>query len=194
MAIFGRFRSAIRCLVACFVVGLAFFGGHLALLQVTGNFHTVIPGELYRSAQPSAAQLERYVHQYGIQTIINLRGSNDQPWYREEVAAAQRLGVEHIDFRMSATKVLTVEKATALIDIMKTAPRPILVHCMSGADRTGLFSLLYSYEVAGVPADVAERQLSVLFGHIGVPYLSASFAMERSWKDLEPQLVARQGG
>ncbi|WFR94817.1 dual specificity protein phosphatase family protein [Rhizobium tumorigenes] len=194
MAILGRIRKIMRYAVACFLVGLLFFGGHLALLQATGNFHTVIPGQLYRSAQPSGAQLETYVHQYGIKTIVNLRGSNDQPWYQEETAVARRLGVQHIDFRMSATKILTVDKAIALIDIMKTAPRPILVHCMSGADRTGLFSLIYSYEVAGVPGDVAEWQLSVLFGHIGVPYLSASFAMDRSWQDLEHHLDVKQGG
>jgi len=179
-------------LVALLVATLCCF--YLGMLQVTGNFHAVIPGQLYRSAQPSGAQLEDYVRHYGIKTIVNLRGRGDAKWYQEETAAAQRLGVQHIDFGMSATKILSVDKAMDLIDIMKSAPRPILVHCMSGADRTGLFSLIYSREVAGLPEDEAQWQLSFLFGHIGVPYLSGSFAMERSWWDIEQHLANRQRG
>jgi len=167
---------------------------YLAMLQITGNFHAVIPGQLYRSAQPSAAQLENYVRQYGIKTIVNLRGRDDAGWYAEETAAAERLGVQHIDFGMSATKILSVDKAMDLIDIMKSAPRPILVHCMSGADRTGLFSLIYSREVAGLPEEEAQWQLSFLFGHIGVPYISGTFAMERSWRDIEHYLANKGRG
>lgn len=167
---------------------------YLGMLQVTGNFHAVIPGQLYRSAQPSGAQLEDYVRDYGIKTIVNLRGRDDAKWYQEETDAAQRLGVQHIDFGMSATKILPVDRAMELIDIMRSAPRPILVHCMSGADRTGLFSLIYSREVAGLPEDEAQWQLSFLFGHIGVPYLSGSFAMERSWRDIEQHLANRGRG
>jgi len=194
MGIFGHLRSMTRCVIAGVLLGGACFGGYIGVLQATGNFHTVIPGQLYRSAQPSGPQLENYVRQYGIKTIINLRGKNDKLWYVEETAAAQRLGVQHIDFRMSATKVLTVERAVALIGIMKSAPRPILVHCLSGADRTGLFSLIYSHQVAGIREDEAKWQLSFLFGHVAVPYLSASFAMDRSWQDLERHLDIKEGG
>jgi hypothetical protein len=65
---------------------------------------------------------------------------------------------------------------------------------MSGADRTGLFSLIYSSQVAGMGEDEAEWQLSFLFGHVAVPYLSASFAMDRSWQDLERHLDVKEGG
>ena len=177
-----------------FLLIATFCCSYLAMLQLTGNFHAVIPGQLYRSAQPSRAQLEDYVRQYGIKTIVNLRGRNEARWYAEETAVAERLGVQHIDFGMSATKILSVDKAKDLIDIMKSAPRPILVHCMSGADRTGLFSLIYSREVAGLPEEEAQWQLSFLFGHIGVPYISGAFAMERSWWDIEHHLANRARG
>jgi protein tyrosine/serine phosphatase len=193
MGIFERKRGLIRYGIAGALLGCACFGGYIGLLQLTGNFHTVIPGELYRSAQPSGSQLEDYIKQYGIKTVINLRGKHDKPWYVEETAAAERLGVQHIDFGMSATKVLSVEKAVALIAIMKSAPRPILIHCLSGADRTGLASLMYSQQVAGIGEDQAEWQLSFLFGHVAVPYLSASFAMDRSWQNLERHLDVKEG-
>src|SRR3546814_3645424 len=76
-------------------------GGYLGFLQLSGNFHEVVAGELYRSAQPSAAKLENYVRRHGIRTVINLRGENsDTRWYREEVDTARRLGIQHIDFRI----------------------------------------------------------------------------------------------
>ena len=46
-------------------------------LQVfaASNFHTVIPGKIYRGAQPSSAAIDMLVKQYGIRTILNLRGT-----------------------------------------------------------------------------------------------------------------------
>jgi len=156
----------------------------LLCLQLTGNFHTVIAGELYRSAQPTAAQLESYIHEHGIKTVINLRGRNDRDWYTQETAVANRLGVQHIDFRMSASKILSPDRADELLAIMKSAPKPILLHCQSGADRTGLASVIYS-RIAGIAESVAERQLSIYYGHVSIPYLSAAYAMDESWERLE---------
>ena len=59
-------------------------------LQLGGNFHTVVPGELYRSAQPTAAMIAEYQQNYGIKTIVNLRGENiGSGWYDAEVAEAR---------------------------------------------------------------------------------------------------------
>lgn len=161
-------------------------GGYLGFLQLSGNFHTVIAGEFYRSAQPSATQLENYVRRYGIETVINLRGPDDKAaWYSEEIAAAKRLGIEHIDFKMSSSTMVTSDVADQLVQAMKSAPKPILIHCKAGADRSGIVSAIYSQEIAGMDEDKAERQLSIFFGHVGIPYLSPTFAMDESWERLE---------
>ncbi|NHT77805.1 dual specificity protein phosphatase family protein [Rhizobiaceae bacterium CRRU44] len=167
-------------------------GGYLGYLQLSGNFHTVIEGELYRSAQPSSASLERYVRRYGIKTVINLRGpERRENWYTDEIATASRLGVNHVDFSMSATREVTQETADKLVEIMKTAPKPILIHCKSGADRSGIAAALYSHKIAGHDEEISEGQLSIAFGHIGIPYLSRAIAMDRSWEDLEKQDSAK---
>lgn len=114
-------------------------GTYLAFLQISGNFHTVIPGEFYRSAQPSASQLENYADRFGIKTVINLRGKDDKAaWYNEEIAAAKRLGIQHVDFKMSASTMVTHDVAQQLVEVMKSAPKPILIHCKAGADRSGI--------------------------------------------------------
>lgn len=161
-------------------------GVYAGYLQIVGNFHTVIEDELYRSAQPNAAQLASYVRLHGIKTIINLRGEDaGAAWYESELATARRLGVEHIDYRMSASRKLTPARADEMVAIMAAASKPILVHCQAGSDRTGLVSALYSYRVAGRSEDWSERQLSFFFGHVGIPHISSAYAMDASWETIE---------
>jgi protein tyrosine/serine phosphatase len=169
-------------------VGLGWAGLYLAALQLGDNFNTVVPGELYRSAQPSAARIAEYRHNYGIKTIINLRGENPgSDWYDAEVAEAAKLGIAHVNFRMSARRDMTAEQFTQIIDVLQKAERPILVHCKSGSDRSGLVSALYVAAIARLGEEAAESQISFRYGHIPLS-ISAPYAMDRSFEALEPAL------
>lgn len=169
-----------------FATATVTLGGYLVEIQLTGNFATVVPGEVYRSNQPTAADIAAYSSRYGIHTIVNLRGRQEKAgWYAEEAAAAKRLGIGLIDFPMMADRQLDAEAAKKLISILKDAPRPILIHCRSGSDRTGLASVIYLAKIANVDEEAAEQQLSVRYGHIGIPFLSPTHAMDESWEALE---------
>lgn len=161
-------------------------GAYLLAIQATGNFYAVVPGELYRSNQPTAARVADYAQRYGIKTIVNLRGNGeDAAWYKDEVSAATTLGIEHIDFRMSAWKELSPDQSQKLVALLRDAPKPILIHCKSGSDRTGLASALYLYQITKANEDTAERQLSIRFGHLGIPFLSPTYAMDKNWETIE---------
>lgn len=161
-------------------------GGYLYAIQLLGNFHEVVAGQLYRSNQPSNEELVRYTKDHGIKTVINLRGPNEsQAWYRGEVETARELGLKHIDFGMSASQELNMDQVNQLVAIMRDAPKPILIDCKAGADRTGLATALYLSRVARLGEKEAESQLSVRYGHIGIPYLSATYAMDRTWENVE---------
>lgn len=169
-----------------FIGVLAALGLYLVGIQVTGNFAVVVPGEVYRSNQPTAERISTYAARYDIRTIVNLRGRDEgAAWYRDEVATAKRLGLKLIDFPMQADQRLDAQAAAELVTLLRDAPRPILIHCRSGADRTGLASVIYLARIAGVDEKVAERQLSVRYGHIGIPLFSPTYAMDESWEDLE---------
>lgn len=185
MTIRSHIRNATIIIGSAVAVFLAILA-YQQVLRISGNFHTVVPDQFYRSSQLSPAALEGYVQRYGLKTIINLRGAGpDKKWYQDEKRVADTLGVTLVDFGMSATQILSDDRAAELVAIMKDAKKPILVHCLDGADRTGLASVIYASQVAGEDQKTAERQLGVRYGHFGIPLLSPTFAMDESWEDLE---------
>ena len=162
---------------------------YLAILHLTGNFHTVIAGEFYRSAQMQGDDLARWTDRHGIRSVVNLRGAHlGTDWYDAEIASARELGLAHFDVQMSAADHIDAATAETLLAVLKQAPKPVLVHCQGGADRTGLATSLYVSAVAGWGEEAAEWQLSFLYGHIGVPKLSYAWPMNQSWEALEPWL------
>lgn len=142
------------------------------------NFHAVVPGELYRSAQLSGSHLERHIRAEHIRTVINLRGPNPgSAWYDDEVRTCERLGVAHIDVRISARELPPPAEAALLMAALHDAPRPLLVHCKNGADRSGLACAAYLIAERGVDAPTAASdQLHLWYGHMPV---GATQAMDR---------------
>lgn len=162
--------------------------GFYAHMLWTSNFHPVVAGEVYRSSQPSASTITELQKQYGIKTIINLRGNNTgHAWYDSEVAQAKELNIDHIDFRMSSAHELTQAQAAQLVEIMRDAPKPLLIHCQAGSDRTGLASALYLAAIAKTGEAIAESQMSIIYGHLPFSFTRA-YAMDRTFEKLEPWL------
>lgn len=178
-----------RILIRAFAAIAVLFVGitlYAVAVQASGNFATVAAGEVYRSNQITAERLAQYSDAYGIRTVLNLRGAHPgEAWYDEERRAAAELKIEVIDFGLSAQRELTDEQVDALVAILKDAPKPLLIHCRSGADRTGLASLMYQALIAGIDEDRAERQLSLRFGHFSIPMLSQAWPMDETWERIE---------
>jgi protein tyrosine/serine phosphatase len=174
-------RRAARILGAALAIP-AGLGLWLAGLQLTGNIHAVEPGVLYRSAQLGESALSDIIDDYHIKSVINLRGANLQAsWYRAELAVTQARGVVHYDVPLSANDMVAPAVLAKIDALLRQAPKPVLIHCQSGADRTGLVAAIYEYAIAARPAEEAEEQLSLRYGH--VPYLwSRTGAMDRSFE------------
>jgi protein tyrosine phosphatase (PTP) superfamily phosphohydrolase (DUF442 family) len=168
------------------VVGLpaASIGGYWGWLQYEGNIHVVREGLFYRSAQLGNSDLARAVKEHGIKAILNLRGANPgSPWYDDELALSKKLGIAHYDYALSARRRVDHGEIEKILAIIRGAPKPILVHCKAGADRTGLVSAAYLLMVDGDDPVTADQQLSMLYGHF--PYLgSRTSAMDQSFEAL----------
>ncbi|CAN7421888.1 tyrosine-protein phosphatase [Rhizobium sp. LjRoot254] len=162
-------------------------GVWLGLQYLTGNVHEVIAGQFYRSGQLSGNGFATVIERYNIKTVLNLRGESHRQWYQDEVGATTRLGVRHIDFKMSALKELTLDETKQLVTMMRDAPKPLLIHCEGGADRSGFAAVLYLQQIAGINEDIAELQLSPYFGHFGISWLTGTQAMDESWEKFEDE-------
>ncbi|WP_045391944.1 tyrosine-protein phosphatase [Falsirhodobacter sp. alg1] len=177
-------KTAMIRLTILTVLCVALLGGYLAHLQISGNFHPVVAGVAYRSAQPSAEDLALWTAETGLRSVINLRGAHEgAAWYDSEMAGAAALGLVHYDFQMSAGKQLTLQDAARLVALLRAAPKPVLIHCKSGSDRTGLASAMLMADLGENEAR-AERQISIRYGHVSLPY-TAAWPMDQSWEALE---------
>lgn len=147
----------------------------LGYLAVRDNFHAVIPGEVYRSAQLSTGKLEEVVRENGIRTIINLRPVHDHSnWYPAEVETADALGVNHITIGMLRSSA-RVDNVLSIYETLETVEEPVLLHCRSGIDRTGLASAM-SLLMRGehTPEEAAEQvnwRYGAVADTIGRPFL-----------------------
>lgn len=137
---------------------------------------------MYRAGQLDRDELATVIRRYRISAVLNLRGPNaGKPWYDDEVSACRDLAVEHVDFRMSARSRLTSEQVRNLDELFRRLPKPVLVHCNGGSDRTGFAAALHVLRTTGGTPEEARRQLSWRYGHVPVLWWSSTSAMDRSF-------------
>jgi len=133
------------------------------------NLNSLVENEMYRAGQMSPRKLAQVINRYKIRTVINLRGANPgADWYQREVRLCGDMGVLHYDIGMSARQMPNPEMLGQLLDLFETAPKPILIHCQAGADRTGFASAVYLIAEHRVPVEKAVDTLSYRYGHVPV--------------------------
>jgi protein tyrosine/serine phosphatase len=184
-----RHLRAGMAVIACSTFALALStGSWLGLLWFNGNVHAVTDGAVYRSAQLKADSLTATIEKYGIRSVLNLRGASvGDDWYMEEVSVLASHRVLRYDVGMYASDEPSADTVRSILHILRTAPRPLLIHCNGGSDRTGYVAAIYKHFVEGRSPEEAERQLSFRYGHF--PWLgSKSAAMDNSFH----KLIARE--
>jgi Protein tyrosine/serine phosphatase len=180
----SRLVSAVRYSIFSSLLLVGVTGLHAGYEQLVGNFHEVIPGELYRSGQPDASNIANYREHYGIKTILNLRDESHDEWYRVEKQAAANNDIMLVDYPLNSGKELSVSESEKLAALMMTLPKPILIHCEHGANRTGLASAIYLDAIAQKSDLTAQFQLSPYYGHIPIPKIGR-YAMYKSYKKFQ---------
>lgn len=133
------------------IAGVLLLCGALYILwdyELRKNFHTVLEGRLYRSGQPSIEQLERWIKKYDLKTIIVLKPTLEP--YEKEIAERNGVTLYHI---VLSTKKSPSEDQWQKIRALLTDEKnmPLLYHCLSGADKTGLVTAMYRVEVQHWP-------------------------------------------
>jgi hypothetical protein len=112
--------------------------------DVLYNFHWIVPGDAARAAQAYAGFLGAFLNRHGIKSLINLRGFNpDFWWWRYEKRVSRKTGVKHIDVMMDSRSLPRRDMLANLFDAFERAPRPFLIKCSGGQDRTSFAAALY---------------------------------------------------
>lgn len=136
--------------------------------RLGGNTHTVLPGELFRSALLRPSRLHALLLEYKIQTVISLMGGDEgDPWFLEQHETCRRAGATLAAIRLSTRRLPRPAEMARLVALLETVRSPVLLHCRSGADRTGLATALYLHLRAGRDLEQAiPVGLSWRYGHL----------------------------
>lgn len=135
---------------------------HGALRAVWTNFHK-LDDTVWRQNHPSPARLKQ-LKTMGAASVLTLRGSTNLPSMIEAAACAE-LGLAFRTLEMRAVVLPQKEVFLDLLTAMREMPKPLVIHCKSGSDRTGLASTIYLHVFKGVPLAEARAQLSPRFIH-----------------------------
>lgn len=136
----------------------------LGLLRLPFNRPVeVVPG-IWRSNQPTPWRLKA-LKRRGFKSVLNLRGEGHSGSFHLEQYYCQKLGLTLHSVKLSSRRPPTIEQLEAVLRILAESPKPLLLHCKSGADRAGLVAALACLQ-AGRSTQEAQKQLSLRYLHI----------------------------
>ncbi len=158
-----------------------------SLPDILYNFHWVVPGEASRAAQAWAGGLGPFLKRRGIRAIINLRGRNDDlSWWRNETRIAAAAGIAHLDAMLDSRKLPTRAMLVRLIEAFDSAPRPVMLKCSGGQDRTSFAAALFLIHRGGWQAMADAKAQFARF-----PYLHLPKTNQR-WLAAFPEFAAQE--
>ena len=121
------------------------------------NFHK-ISSDVYRSEQPSLKQMQ-YLDKLGFKTVVNLR-----LWHSDQ-DEIKDTGISEVWIKLRAGKI-TDEKMIEILKTIDKSPKPVLIHCWHGSDRTGVTIALYRLVFQNWTKEQAINELMTPeFGH-----------------------------
>ena len=116
-----------------------------------GNLHKINEG-LYRSAQPTREGMKN-LEKMGIKTVINLRSFHSDS---DEISGTTLLNNA---LSVKTWHIEDEDVIRVLRTIQKKENGPFLIHCLHGADRTGVMSALYRIVVQGWTKEDALKEM-----------------------------------
>ena len=122
-----------------------------------------VSGELLRCEQPATSDLPD-LRALGVHALLNLRH------FHTDSAAFADAGLTLVAEPMSAGNV-TADQLVAALRKFRDAPKPVVVHCWHGSDRTGVFVAAYRIVFQGWTRAAAIDE----FQHGGYGYHERTF-------------------
>lgn len=148
------------------------------------NFYRV-SNDLYRSKQPNRKGFCN-LKKMGIQSVLNLRE------HHTDNKKANGLNLDLYSHKMAAGSI-TENDIEECLRIIKNAPKPILIHCWHGSDRTGTIVAAYRIVMQDWSPDDAIAELKEpRFGYHSKTYPNIPELLKSiNWKGMKKRLDKR---
>ena len=111
-----------------------------------------VSDDLYRGAQPTREGFKR-LKEMGIRTIVSLRA------FHSDKEMIKGLGFNYVNISFKTWHPEEEDVVKFLREVTKKENQPVFVHCLHGADRTGMMTAIYRIYVQGWPIDEAMKEL-----------------------------------
>jgi hypothetical protein len=160
----------ITCTLALLLSACVYFSRHTLagacrdnLDSPMRNFCVVTPGALWRGETPTRSDAQWLVA-HGVRTIISLQLDVRPAFESAHTAPGIVRSVTYFRVRdFAATQVLTHrhldDHVAEVLAIIQEAPKPVLISCRAGVDRTGIIAAAYRVLVDGMSREDAIKEL-----------------------------------
>ncbi len=167
----------------CALLSLGYAAESIQLEGVENSYK--ISRDLYRSAQPEREGFTA-LQNLGIRSVLNLRE------YHKDTRKARHTQLHLMAYPVAAGEVTAadVENCLALI---ANAPKPVLVHCWHGSDRTGIVVAAYRIVFQKWSVAAAEKEFrDERFGYHEFWYENLlTLLRETDWDAMRQRLTKR---
>ena len=164
-----NFKKKIGLVIIVFItIGI---GKYVYDMHINHNFETITEGKVYKSGVIPPDEIEDYVKEYKIKSIIDLRfpGTGDEvnnpeiptELTAEKDAIAKIKGVNY--FNNGSDQVPEPHNLDTFFKIMDDPKNyPVLIHCYHGVGRAEMYSAIYRIEYENMEKDEARTNTRLL--------------------------------
>lgn len=161
---------ALLCAPALLLCGCVYFSRHTPpgacrddLDSPVRNFCVVTPGVLWRGEAPTRSDAQWLVD-HGVRTVVSLQLDVRPSFESVHPGPGVVRSVTYFRVRdFAATQVLTHrhldDHVAEALAIIQQAPKPVLISCRAGVDRTGIIAAAYRVLVEGMSREEAIREM-----------------------------------
>ena len=164
-------------------------GGQSPYPQFPKNFHKVNEN-LYRSGQPDKDEFFSLYTFNGIRSVLNLRENNSD---KDEINAINSNNALTLYEIPLDTGKITEADLYKILTVIRDAPKPLLIHCWHGSDRTGCAVAAYRivFENWSVEDAVSEL-MKPEYGHHKDIYTNIPELLRKAdWKKIKATLLKK---
>ena len=160
--------------------------------QFPKNFHK-INEKIYRSGQPDEDEFFSLYTFNGIRSVLNLRENNSDKDEIDAVNKRWKNAVSLYEIPLD-TGEITEADLYKILTVIRDAPKPLLIHCWHGSDRTGCAVAAYRiiFENWSVEDAVSEL-MKPEYGHHKTIYTNIPTLLRKAdWKKIKETVLNKE--